>query len=111
MMKQLKIRIVKMLGEGLIKDPEEKEKLEYLIKSKKWNPYCLRHSSISSDSDFLPEYALKKKVRWSMNSKQSARYIKRRLELSDLIVVYTTYFSLITIKFYAAINGYGYHYE
>ena len=29
---------------------------------KKWNPYCIRHSAITSDSDFLPEYALKKKV-------------------------------------------------
>ena len=62
-----------------IKDVKEKEKLDYLIKTKKWNPYCLRHSSISSDSDFLPEYALKKKVSWSMNSKQGSRYIKRRI--------------------------------
>jgi hypothetical protein len=53
--------------------------LEYLLNTKRWNPYCIRHSSISSDSDFLPEYALKKKVRWSMNSKQGARYIKRRM--------------------------------
>ena len=35
--------------------------------------------SITSDSDYLPEYALKKKVRWSMNSKQGIRYIKRRM--------------------------------
>jgi integrase/recombinase XerD len=79
MMNQLRNRILNMLQEGLIKDIKEKEKLEYLIKTKKWNPYCLRHSSISSDSDFLPEYALKKKVRWSMNSKQGIRYIKRRI--------------------------------
>jgi uncharacterized Zn finger protein len=31
------------------------------------------------DSDSLPEFALKKKERWSMNSKQLARYIKRRM--------------------------------
>ena len=62
-----------------ITNKEEKEKLEYLLRTKKWNPYCIRHSSITSDSDFLPEYALKKKVRWSMNSKQGARYIKRRM--------------------------------
>jgi integrase/recombinase XerD len=43
------------------------------------HPYCIRHSSITSDSDYLPEYALKKKVRWSMNSKQGSRYIKRRM--------------------------------
>ena len=59
------------------------------LKVKKWNPYCLRHSSISSDSYFLPEYALKKKVRWSMNSKQGIRYIKRRIgdELKNQILV------------------------
>jgi hypothetical protein len=79
MMNQLRNRILKMLEEGSIKDIKEKEKLEYLIKTKKWNPYCLRHSSISSDSDFLPEYALKKRVRWSMISKQGSRYIKRRI--------------------------------
>ena len=56
-----------------------REKLEYLLKTKKWNPYCIRHSAITSDSDYLPEYALKKKVRWSMNSKQGTRYIKRRM--------------------------------
>src|SRR5438093_8144574 len=68
-----------MLEEGLINDMDEKERLDYFVKTKRWNPYCIRHSSISSDSDFLPEYALKKKVRWSMNSKQGARYIKRRM--------------------------------
>jgi hypothetical protein len=25
------------------------------------NPYCIRHSAITADSDYLPEYALKKK--------------------------------------------------
>ena len=49
---------------------EEREKIDFLLKTKKFNPYCLRHSAITSDSDYLPEYALKKKVRWSMNSKQ-----------------------------------------
>jgi integrase/recombinase XerD len=71
MMNQSRKRIIKMVEEGSVKDTKEKEKLENLLKIKKWNPYCLRHSSISSDSDFLPEYALKKKVRWSMNSKQT----------------------------------------
>jgi integrase/recombinase XerD len=71
MMNQSRKRIIKMVEEGSVKDTKEKEKLENLLKIKKWNPYCLRHSSISNDSDFLPEYALKKKVRWSMNSKQT----------------------------------------
>ena len=79
-MKQLRKRIMRLLESHnnslpLVIDKEEKEKLEYLVKTKKWNPYCIRHSSITFDSDYLPEYALKKKVRWSMNSKQGARYI------------------------------------
>ena len=78
-----------MLGNGCITDKGERQKLEYLLNTKRWNPYCIRHSSISSDSDFLPEYALKKKVRWSMNSKQGARYIKRRMgnDLKQKILV------------------------
>ena len=79
MMKQLRYRIIRLLENNGIKDEQEKQKLEFLLKTKKWNPYCIRHSSITSDSAFLPEYALKKKVRWSMNSKQGARYIKRRM--------------------------------
>jgi hypothetical protein len=80
MMGQLRDRISRLVtSSNEIKDPIEKEKLQYLLNTKKWNPYCLRHSSITSDSDFLPEYALKKKVRWSMNSRQGSRYIKTRM--------------------------------
>jgi integrase len=81
MMKQLKLRIIRMLedGGGTIINDDEREKLRYLLKAKKFNPYCIRHSSISADSDYLTEYALKKKVRWSMNSRQGSRYIKRRM--------------------------------
>ena len=78
-MKQLRGRIIRLLDNDKNVDTEERKKLELLIKTKKWNPYCIRHSSITSDSDYLPEYALKKKVRWSMNSKQGVRYIKRRM--------------------------------
>lgn len=78
-MKALRKRIIRLLETNEIADPQEREKLEFLLKTKKWNPYCLRHSAITADSDFLPEYALKKKVRWSMNSKQGSRYIKRRM--------------------------------
>jgi hypothetical protein len=90
MMKQLCDRIIRMLKDGSIIDNEERQKLEFLIKTKKWNPYCLRHSAITSDSDFLPEYALKKKVRWSMNSKQGSRYIKRLMgnDLKEKILLY-----------------------
>jgi integrase/recombinase XerD len=79
MMKQLKKRIIRLLEEDEIKDLKEQEILKYLLKTKKWNPYCIRHSAITYDSDSLPEFALKKKVRWSMNSKQPSRYIKRRM--------------------------------
>ena len=89
-MKQLRNRIIRMLETGEITDIRERQKLEFLLNTKKWNPYCLRHSSISSDSDYLPEYALKKKVRWSMNSKQGARYIKKRMgnDLKQKILAY-----------------------
>jgi hypothetical protein len=79
MMKYLRSRIISLIKEDSIANKEEMENLEYLLRTKKWNPYCIRHSSITADSDFLPEYALKKKVRWSMNSKQGTRYIKTRM--------------------------------
>jgi integrase/recombinase XerD len=79
MMKQLRSRIARLLDKGEITDPNERGNLEYLLRTKKWNPYCIRHSAITYDSDSLPEFALKKKVRWSMNSKQPSRYIKRRM--------------------------------
>ena len=60
-MKQLRHRIIRMLEAGMISNFEEKQKLEYLLRTKKWNPYCLRHSAITYDSDYLPEYAVKKK--------------------------------------------------
>jgi len=94
MMKQLRNRIVRLLENGSITVDEERQKLEYLLKTKKWNPYCIRPSSISADSDFLPEYALKKKVRWSMNSKQGSRYIKKRKgeDLKEQILSQRHYF-------------------
>lgn len=89
-MKQLQKRIIRLLKEGSIKDTQEVEKLKVLLRTKKWNPYCIRHSAITADSDYLPEYALKKKVRWSMNSRQGSRYIKTRMgnELKNKILEY-----------------------
>ena len=77
------------------------EKIVYLLKTKKWNPYCIRHSAITADSDYLPEYALKKKVRWSMNSRQGYRYIKRRMgdELKNEILVRNGIIQETEIKF------------
>ena len=89
-MMQLKSRISKLVESNQIENVEEKQKLEYLLKTKKWNPYCIRHSGITDDSDYLPEYALKKKCRWTMNSKQGARYIKNRMgdELKQKILLH-----------------------
>ena len=89
-MKQLRIRIQRLLQNGSITNTEERERIEILLKTKKFNPYCLRHSAITSDSDYLPEYALKKKVRWSMNSKQGTRYIKNKFgnDLKEKILQY-----------------------
>lgn len=78
-MEQLKKRIMRLVENGEITDKVEKEELEHLLKTKKWNPYYIRHTTITADLDYLPEYALKKKVRWSMNSKQGDRYIKNRM--------------------------------
>ena len=78
-MNQLMRRIERLLESNQITDHEERQRLEFLLRTKKFNPYCIRHSSISSDSEYLPEYALKNKVRWSMNSKQGNRYIKKRI--------------------------------
>jgi hypothetical protein len=88
-MKQLRKRIIDLLQSGSITDSQEKENLDRLIKTKKWNPYCIRHSAITADSDFLPEFALRKKARWVMNSKQPARYIKARMgnDLKQKILV------------------------
>ena len=90
LMKQLKSRIGRLVDTGAITDESEREKLRVFLSTKKFNPYCFRHSSISHDSDFLPDYALKKKVRWSMNSKQPSRYIKARLsyDLKNTILVH-----------------------
>ena len=59
MMDQLKKRIIIILEHGELKDKGEIEKLQYLLRTKKWNPYCIRHSAITSDSDYLPDFALK----------------------------------------------------
>lgn len=89
-MKQLRNRIIRLLEASEIDEQGEIDKLQHLLKTKKWNPYYIRHSAITADSDHLPDYALKKKARWSMNSKQGARYIKKRMgnELKAKILEY-----------------------
>ena len=76
-LRQLRNRIKRLVeSESITIDVQRRQKLEYLLRAKKWNPYCFRHSAITDDSDHLPEYAVKKKVRWVMNSQQGRRYIK-----------------------------------
>jgi integrase/recombinase XerD len=88
-MKQLRKRIIGLIQSGSITNNQERANLERLLKTKKWNPYCIRHSAITADSDYLPEFALRKKARWVMNSKQPARYIKARMgnDLKQKILV------------------------
>lgn len=44
MMELLKRRIINILDHDELDDKEEIEKLRYLLRTKKWNPYCIRHS-------------------------------------------------------------------
>jgi integrase/recombinase XerD len=90
MMKQLRKRIIRLLDDGSITDEDERKRLEFILKTKRWNPYCIRHSAITSDSDYLTSDGLNKKVRWSMNTRQRARYIKRRMgnDLKEQILVH-----------------------
>ena len=54
-MDQLKKRIKRLLENGEINDKKRIEKLEYLLKIKRWNPYYIPHSAITSESNYLPE--------------------------------------------------------
>jgi len=94
MMAQLRKRILRLVQIGEIKDERERDKIISIINNKRFNPYCVRHSSISADSDYLPAYALKK-VRWSMNSRQGSRYIKTRMgnELKNKILEHNGIFT------------------
>ena len=53
MMKQLRLRIIRLLKNNDSINIEERKRLENLIKSKKFNPYGLRHSSITADADYV----------------------------------------------------------
>jgi hypothetical protein len=70
MMRCLKARIICLSGTGNITDIEKLQKLNHLLMTKNWNLYCIHHSAITSDRDYLPDYALKKKARRGMNSIQ-----------------------------------------
>lgn len=76
-LERLRLRIKRIVEND--ETSKDVQKLEHLLRTKKWNPYCFRHSAITADSDYLPEYAVKKKVRWVMDSKQGARYVKTKM--------------------------------
>lgn len=74
----LKKRIEWMVKEGQITDDEEKRKLGFLLNTRRWNPYCFRHSSSTDDADYLSRDALIKKAGWTPKSKQPNTYIGRK---------------------------------
>ncbi len=43
-MSQLRVRIIRLLENGEITDEKVKESLKFLLSTKKWNPYYIRHS-------------------------------------------------------------------
>lgn len=87
-MKRLRLRIKRLVEGGSITDMEEKQKLEYFLKTKKWNPYCIRHSAMDNDATWMGEHAFSKKVRHIPGSKYTRRYVKRRMsdELKNKIL-------------------------
>jgi integrase/recombinase XerD len=88
-MKRLRCRIKRIVESGNLQaNNEERQKLEFLLRTKKWNPYCIRHSAIDADAAYLQDSAVIKKVRWVPGSKQFGRYIRRRMndELTNKIL-------------------------
>ena len=75
---ELKRKIRKKLDEGLITDEKEIELLERLLKTKSWNPYCIRHSAITDDNANL-KGDIAAKVGWKPNTKQRNRYVKSKM--------------------------------
>lgn len=49
------------------------------VKDQEMGALLFQTSAITDDSDHLPEYPVKKKVRWTMNFQQGKRYIKHRM--------------------------------
>jgi hypothetical protein len=73
MTRQLRKRIGRLLAGGTIVHEKERQKLDFLLNTK-WNPYCVRHSAITFDSDFLPEYLnIRNEVTLSFQKKDIVR--------------------------------------
>jgi integrase/recombinase XerD len=65
---QLRERIKRLIPSS---EQKEKQKLEHLLRTRKFNPYCFRHSAVTIDADDLPEHALTKKVRRALDLMES----------------------------------------
>jgi hypothetical protein len=54
--------------------PEDKPKIKELLK-KPWNPYILRHSSLTEKSKILKEHILRQHAGWSIGSSMPQKYL------------------------------------
>ena len=54
--------------------PEDKHKIKELLK-KPWNPYILRHSSLTEKSKILKEHILRQHAGWSIGSQMPQKYL------------------------------------
>jgi hypothetical protein len=54
--------------------PEDKPKIRELLK-KPWNPYILRHSSLTEKSKILKEHILRQHAGWSIGSSMPQKYL------------------------------------
>jgi hypothetical protein len=54
--------------------PEDKPKIKELLK-KPWNPYVLRHSSLTEKSKILKEHILRQHAGWSIGSQMPQKYL------------------------------------
>ena len=54
--------------------PEDKPKIKELLK-KPWNPYILRHSSLTEKSKILKEHILRQHAGWSIGSQMPQKYL------------------------------------
>jgi integrase/recombinase XerD len=55
-------------------EPEDKSKIRELLK-KPWNPYILRHSSLTEKSKILKEHILRQHAGWSTGSQMPQKYL------------------------------------
>lgn len=75
----LKESILSKIKNELIESEKERKMLLSLINGKKWNPYCIRHSSIDEDGDHLTDKAFTNKVGLSPQTKRRATYQQKNM--------------------------------